>query len=203
VADRPVTDPEPGASERGALARLLLERSFRFGDFTLASGARSSYYFDGRQVTLAGAGAHLVGAAVLRLARADRVSAVGGPTIGADPIVAAVATLAALDGRGPVDAFLVRAAPKAHGLGGVLVGPPLRSGQRVAIVDDALTTGGSLLDAASRVRETGAEIVAAYILVDREEGGADRLAEAGISVRSVFRRSQLLDATGRPRPDPR
>ncbi len=196
VAARP---PDP---PRRALARLLLARAFRFGDVTLASGARSAYYFDGRQVTLTAVGARLVGTELLRLARADRVSAVGGPTIGADPIAAAVALLSGLDGGDPIDAFLVRANPKAHGMGGVIAGPALAPGQRVAIVDDALTTGGSLLEAAARVRETGATIVAAYVLVDREEGGATALAAAGIAVRGVFLRSQLLDAESRPRPDP-
>ncbi|HVA20482.1 MAG TPA: orotate phosphoribosyltransferase [Candidatus Micrarchaeia archaeon] len=195
--------PSAPDSDRLALARLLLVRAFRFGAFTLSSGAPSPYYFDGRQVTLSAIGSRLVGAAVLRLARGDRVTAIGGPTIGADPIATAVALSSGLDGAEPIDAFLVRPAAKAYGLGGMIAGPALSPAQRVAIVDDALTTGRSLLAAAGRVRETGATIVAAYVLVDREEGGADALAAAGLVVRSVFRRSQLLDPEGRPRPDPR
>ncbi len=190
------------AGGRGALARLLLQRAFRFGDFTLSSGAHSSYYFDGRQVTLSAAGAQLVGEAMLAFARADGVTAIGGPTLGADPIATAVALLSAMDGGDPIDAFLVRPAAKGHGLGGVIAGPRPAPGQPIAVVDDALTTGRSLLEAVDRVRETGARVVAVYVLVDREEGGAARLAAAGLTLRRVFARSELLDPSGRPRADP-
>ncbi|HUY61488.1 MAG TPA: orotate phosphoribosyltransferase [Candidatus Dormibacteraeota bacterium] len=194
--------PDGWPPERRALASLLLRRAFRFGDFALSSGGRSPYYFDGRQVSLHGPGARLVGPALLALARADGVSAVGGPAIGADPLVTAIAFSSALDGGALVDAFIVRPQPKAHGAGGAIAGPPLHPGQRVALADDALTTGRSLVEAAARVRETGAEIVAAYVLVDREEGdAAGRLAAAGLPVRALFRRSELLTPAGEPRPE--
>ena len=110
--------PGGWSPDRRALAGLLLGRAFRFGDFRLSSGGRSPYYFDGRQVSLHGPGARLVGQALLALARGDGVSAVGGPAIGADPLATAVALCSALDGGPVLDAFIVRPQPKAHGAGG-------------------------------------------------------------------------------------
>jgi len=180
------------AEQRRALLDLMRERAFKEGDFLLSSGRRSSYYFDGRMVTLDPLGALLIGREMVAWAREDGVARVGGPTLGADPMVTAIACCSALDGGTQVGAFIVRKEEKAHGAGGAFAGPPPVPGERVALVDDALTTGGSLLQTAARVEASGAKIVAVYTLLDREEGGRARIEEAGYSLRSIFVRSDLL-----------
>jgi orotate phosphoribosyltransferase len=175
----------------------MLTRAFRVGDFILSSGQHSPYYFDGRLVTLDPLGALLVGRAILKFAREDRLTKIGGPTVGADPMVTAVALCSALDGGPTVSAFIVRKEAKAHGAGGWWAGPPPGPGDSVALVDDALTSGGSLLEAAEKVTISGARIVALYTLLDRQEGGRERLEQAGYRVRAVFSRTELLDSDGR------
>jgi orotate phosphoribosyltransferase len=186
--------------ERCQLRGLMLSRAFQFGDFLLASGRRSSYYFDGRLVTLDPEGSLLVGRALLRFAREDGVSKIGGPTVGADPMVTAVALCSALDQGPRISAFIVRKEVKEHGIGGLYAGPPPESGEAVALVDDALTSGGSLLQAAEKVAASGARIVAIYTLLDREEGGREHLEAAGYRVRAVFLPSDFLTAEGQPLP---
>jgi orotate phosphoribosyltransferase len=188
--------------DRRQLLGLMLTRAFRVGDFVLASGKHSPYYFDGRLVTLDARGALLVGRAMLKFAREDDISKIGGPTVGADPMVTAVAICSALDGGDNVSAFIVRKEAKAHGSGGWWAGPPPGPGDTVALVDDALTSGGSLLEAAEKVRSSGAQVVALYTLLDRQEGGRERLEQAGYRVRAVFLRSDLLDSQGRALPSP-
>ncbi|HVC38656.1 MAG TPA: orotate phosphoribosyltransferase [Candidatus Dormibacteraeota bacterium] len=190
------------AAERRELLGLMLGRAFRVGDFLLTSGKRSRYYFDGRMVTLDPVGARLVGQALLRFAREDGVTRVGGPTLGADPMVTAVALCSVLDGGPPVGAFIVRKELKEHGAGGWCAGPEPQPGEPVALMDDALTTGTSLLQAADRVAASGARIVAIYTLLDREEGGRERLEVAGFRTRSVFLRSDLLAPDGQALPLP-
>lgn len=160
-------------------------------DIELASGRMSDFYFDGRVVTLTGESAALV--AELVLAEAERLgaTAVGGPTIGADPVVGAVIALAAARGRG-LKGFLVRKEPKARGLGKQVEGPPL-DGERAILVEDTVTSGGSIIRAAEAVRREcpTCELVGAVALVDREEGGVAALAEAGLPLTAIFTRSDF------------
>jgi len=172
------------------LRGLVRERAFSYGDFVLTSGRRSNYYVDGKQVTLDGRGLYLVATLVLERCRELGVEAVGGLTLGADPIAAAAAALSG-SGDHPLTAFIVRKEVKAHGTARAIEGPPLRDGMRVMLVDDTLTTGGTFLQAHERVRETGAVTVEAFCVVDREEGGADALAAAGIPLHALFRRSEF------------
>ena len=156
------------ASERGALT---------YGDFTLSSGQKSTYYFDGRRLTLDPEGAYLVGKAFLALLSEADVQAVGGPTLGADPIVAAIALTSHLEGR-PVSAFIVRTEAKGHGTRKAIEGP-LERGSRVAIVDDACTTGSSLLMAIEAAEEAGCTVVKVLTILDRHQGGGEELARRG------------------------
>jgi len=189
----PVARDDDLAALRQELHALLTTRAFRYGDFVLTSGRRSDYYVDGKQVTLDGRGLYLVARLVLERCRELGVDAVGGLTLGADPIAAGTAALSG-DTQRPVTAFLVRKDVKAHGTSRAIEGPPLGPGMRVLLVDDTLTTGGTFLQAREQVLETGAEIAECLCVVDREEGGAAALAATGLSLRALFRRSEFSSA---------
>lgn len=174
-----------------------MERSLRTGDFTLASGVRSSYYVDARRTTMTAEGQFLVGRVALERIRAQGldVTHAGGLTMGADPVAYAIAR-ASWDSGPRIDAFSVRKVPKDHGTGQRIEGG-LPSDAPVVVVEDAMTTGGSTLSAIEAVEEHGATVVAALTLVDREEGGRERLAAAGYSLIVLFRAQELLEAAGR------
>jgi orotate phosphoribosyltransferase len=174
---------------RSELHALLAERAFTFGDFVLTSGRRSDFYFNGKQVTLEGRGLYLASLLILERCRELRVDAIGGLTLGADPIAAGVAALSGQ--RDPLRAFIVRKEAKEHGTGSLIEGPPLREGDRVMVVDDVITTGGSLLKAADALRDEPVEIVEALAVVDREEGGRENIEARGLRVYSLFVRSEF------------
>jgi orotate phosphoribosyltransferase len=175
---------------RTELHSLLATRAFRYGDFVLTSGRRSDYYVDGKQVTLDGRGAYLVARLGLDRCRLLGVAAVGGLTLGADPIAAAIATLSG-QGAHPISAFIVRKEAKTHGTGTPVEGPALREGMRVLLVDDTLTTGGTFLQARDAIAPTGAVIAGALCVVDRQEGGREALDTAGIPLHALFTRSEF------------
>lgn len=170
---------------RQELLSLLRERALGFGDILLASGKRSNYYIDGRLVTLSGRGALVVGHALWEELRGDNIDAVGGPTLGADPIATAVALVAAQQGTA-IDAFIVRKEAKQHGRGRLIEGPPFRPGARVVIVDDTATTGASLLRAAQAAQEAGAIVVRVITLVDRDEGARQLLESEQLRFTPLF-----------------
>ena len=176
---------------REELHALLAERAMRFGSFVLSSGRTSDFYFDGKQVTLDGRGLHLVARLVLERCRAIGANAVGGLTLGADPIAAGVAALSGGDGGTPLRAFIVRKEVKQHGTGRGIEGPPLGPGDRCVLVDDVITTGGAFLTALERVAPTGAEVLEAICVVDREEGGREALAERMLPLHALFLRSEF------------
>lgn len=169
---------------RARLLALLEERSLKRGHFVLRSGKTSTYFLDGKQTTLCAEGCALVGELVFDLVRDLGVTAIGGPTLGADPIVAAVAAESWRQGR-PMDAFIVRKETKDHGLGDRIAGP-IAAGQRVAIVEDVVTKGGAIGMAIDAAQEAGLEVVCAVTIVDRLEGGGDALRSRGIDFRSLF-----------------
>ncbi len=175
-------------SDRERLRRMLQERSFITGTFKLSSGQTSSYFFDGKQVVLDPAGAHLAGNAMLELIRerAPDANAIAGPTVGADPIVTAAMLLSAGTEQ-PLAGLFVRSERKDHGTERVIEGP-LQRGMRVVIVDDAATTGGSLVYTARCLREAGLhlEVVLAIALVDRLAGFEAAMHEIGVPPASVF-----------------
>ncbi len=167
-----------------ALADHLRRHALRTGDFILRSGARSSWYVDARATTFSGEGARLVAAAVLAVLD-PAVTALGGPTQGADPIAVATAVIAAGEGRS-LKAFSIRARAKEHGVGGRLVGP-VGPEDRVAVVEDTTTTGGSLLEAVDVLTDEGISVVQGVILVDRSGGRvAEAFAERGIPYRALL-----------------
>ena len=147
------------------------------GEFTLTSGKKSNYYFDGKRITLSPGGAYWVGKAIFDQLEETGVDAVGGVATGAYPMVAAVAVVSYLEGK-PLPSFIVREVTKEHGTKRQIEGH-LKEGSRVAIVDDVLTTGGSVLKAIEAVEAKKCQVVRVIVLVDRNEGGGDRLKKAG------------------------
>ena len=165
---------------RGPLVALLKRDALRTGTFTLASGRTSHYYVDGRKVTLAAEGAALIGAGVLEaIADLPGVAAVGGLTMGADPIVGATLAVAGSGVRPGLRGFLVRKEAKGHGTGQLVEGP-VESGMEVVIVEDVATTGGSALKAVDAAEAIGAKVVRVVALLDRLEGASAAFAARGI-----------------------
>ena len=179
----------PTAYDRDRLHALIGQRALKFGDFTLASGKTSSYYLDLKQITLHAAGLRDVAAGMVELAGrlGLELGAVGGMSIGADPIVGGFLTHSAAAGEGADDlvGVMVRKEAKGHGTGRFIEGP-LEPGMNVLIVEDVVTTGGSSLRAADRVREFGATPVAVLAVVDRLQGGAAAFEAAGLPLHSLF-----------------
>lgn len=161
---------------RAALLKLIQEKALRRGDFTLASGKKASFYLDGKQITLDPQGLMLTGKIMLSMLHGVKVDAVGGPTLGADPIAAALALLSSQSGK-PLRAFIVRKESKAHGTQKMIEGPALQRGDHVVMLEDVITTGGSVLKAIKEVEAVGAKVVKTLCLVDRNEG-ADKTLEA-------------------------
>lgn len=176
------------------LAALLLEKSYREGRFVLASGRESDFYFDGRQTALHPEGAWLIGNLFYALlSDLPELDAVGGMTLGADPLVSATSVISWTKER-PVAAFIVRKSPKGHGTNQYIEGlANLKPGSPVAMLEDVVTTGGSLLTACERVKDAGFNIVAVCTVLDREEGGREAIDAAGYKLRSLFRRKELLE----------
>lgn len=178
-------------TDRDRLLALLRERSLSFGDFTLASGQRSSYYIDARRTTMSAEGLALIGRLGVDAIRAAgwEADAVGGLTLGADPVAYAIAR-ASLDAPPILDAFSVRKAPKQHGARRQIEGN-LGPRTRAIVVEDVVTSGESALTAVEAVRGAGAEVVGVLAVVDREQGGRMRLEAAGLRVVSLATISQL------------
>lgn len=171
--------------ERKALQELIAQKALRFGQFTLASGKTSSYYLDCKQVTLDPQGARLVGEGVLDLLSSRSLpDAIGGLVIGADPITAAVVTMSAVRGT-PIRGFMVRKEPKGHGTQQFVEGP-VQPGDRVAIVEDVVTTGGSAWKAIERAEAFGLKVVQVIGLIDRLEGGSEAFAARGYPFAALF-----------------
>ena len=180
-------------SSRQELLRLLAYKSFRLGEFKLSSGATSDYYIDCRTTTLDAKGSRLTGEVFVEEIRTRgwKPQAIGGLTMGADPLASAVATVSYLGGR-PLDAFYVRKEAKGHGTAQWLEGRKLlRPGMQVAILEDVVTTGGSALKEIARAREFGLKVSLIVGLVDREEGGREAL-EQEAPLQTLFRRREFI-----------
>ena len=181
------------------LAALLLDKSYIEGDFTLTSGKKSDYYFDCKQTALHPEGAFLLGNLFCDLLTDPTLAGVGGMTLGADPLVTAVSIISFERAR-PLPGFIVRKKAKGHGTNQYLEGlGNFAPGAKVALLEDVVTTGKTLLQAIERVREAGLDIVSVVCVLDREEGGRENLAAAGFELSSIFVRRELLAEGGEDR----
>lgn len=175
--------------KRQRLKQLILEKAVKKGEFVLASGQKSDYYINGKLVSLDSEGLALIAEFFLDEIEGENIEAVGGMTIGADPIIGAILTLA--DQRGlKLDGFLVRKRPKGHGTRGQVEGP-VREGARVAMIEDVSTTGGSSRKAIDAVKGLNCEIVKVITLVDRQQGAKENFAEWGYRFVSIFTKDDL------------
>lgn len=181
-------------NEKQRLKEILLEKSYRQGTFTLTSGKTSDFYIDGKQTTLSAEGAYLCGRLLFDLIREENtpIQAVGGMTLGADPLVTAVSIVSYLE-KAPIPAFIVRKEAKGHGTGNYIEGlknmPPECT---VALIEDVVTTGGTLLKVIERVEAQGFKVGLVATVVERQEGGSEELAKAGYRLKAIFTREQLL-----------
>ena len=185
-------------SDRARLAQLLMERSIRRGDFILASGVHSSYYVDCRTTTMSAEGQFLVGQLGWELLRASGLEpvAIGGLTMGADPVAYAIAHTSWIAGE-PVDGFSVRKQPKDHGTGGRIEGN-FAAGRRVVVAEDVITSGGSALQACEIVEAEGGKVLGVFAIIDRESGGREAIEAKGYRVITLFRVSELLTVPAGP-----
>ncbi len=171
-----------------ALRQLLLELfcqlAYQEGDFVLSSGQRSSYYINGKQVTLHPQGALAVGRLLLSMLPGD-TQAVAGLTLGADPIVSAVTIVSASENR-PIPGLIIRKEPKGHGTRAYIEGPPLPAGAKVVVVEDVVTTGQSALRAVERLKNAGYMVEEIIALVDRQQGGDELYQQQGLKFQTVF-----------------
>ena len=178
------------SSTTDSLGAQILEHcvaldALKFGEFKLVSGLTSKYYFDGRLLTMSPVGANLVAQALLPAIRESGAQAVGGPAVAAVPMVTEIAMLSGQDDGRPVPGFFVRAEVKGHGTGKLIEGP-LAAGSRVAIVDDACSTAGSLYQAIEAAEAAGHQVVFVGCILDRHQGGSDRLRADGYELFSVL-----------------
>ena len=170
------------AYSRDALIDLLRSEALQTGEFTLASGAKASYYLDCRNITLHPKGANVIAAGMLDAmhSRGDLPVAVGGMAIGADPITASIVTIAGQQDL-PLKGFMVRKEPKGHGTGKQVEGP-VSPGDRVIIVEDVITSGGSAIKAVRAAREFGLEVDCVIAIIDRLAGGAAAFNDVGVEL---------------------
>ncbi len=178
--------------EKQALKQIILERSYREGTFKLTSGRMSDFYIDCKQTTLSAQGAYLCGRLFYNMIKdIDGICAVGGMTLGADPLVTAVSIVSYLE-NAPVPAFIIRKEPKGHGTGSWIEGKSnIPEGGLVALLEDVVTTGGTLIKAIDRTRHEGFKVGAVLTVVDRQEGGAELLKEHGFDLKAIFTRNEL------------
>ncbi|NLG11704.1 MAG: orotate phosphoribosyltransferase [Elusimicrobia bacterium] len=171
------------------LLALIKERALFLGQRKLVSGKISNCYIDGKLITCDSEGLYLVSKIILSMIKEEKIDAVGGMTIGADPISAGIAVLSYLDNR-PIKSFMVRPAPKTHGMGKLIEGH-IQKGWSVVILEDVITTGGSSLKAIKAVEEAGAVVKKVIAIVDRLEGAKQTLAEKNIPLESIFTKNDV------------
>ncbi len=178
-------------SLKNELWKELKDNAFFKEKITLSSGKESNFYVDCRLVTLSAKGAYLCARIILEMIKNEDVAAIGGPSLGADPMVGAIASLSYLDKK-PRNTFIIRKTPKAHGKMRHIEGPALKNGSKVILIDDVATTGNSILQAIDVLAKDGVSVEKAIVVVDREEGAAENLAKQNCLLTPIFKASDFL-----------
>jgi len=184
-----MTTPRP--QDKSDLFRLLKSQAFSKGKFILSSGKTSDYYLDARIVTLSAAGAYLTARIMLDMIKDDQPDAIGGPTLGADPMVGAIASLSHQAGR-PINTFIIRKTPKAHGKQQQVEGPLIKEGGHVVLIDDVATTGKAFVESIEVLHQVNINIKKAICVIDRGEGAAEALAKYKVPLMSIFTIAEFL-----------
>ena len=178
-------------ADKSELFRLLKTQAFSKGKFILSSGKESDFYLDARIVTLSAPGAYLTARIMLDMIKEDHVDAIGGPTLGADPMVGAVASLSYQDGR-PINTFIIRKQPKAHGKQQQVEGPLLKELGSVVIIDDVATTGKAFVESIEVLQKMDIKIKKAICVIDRQEGAREALAQYNVPLDPIFTIAEFL-----------
>jgi len=183
--------PTPIEKDRRELFNLLKTQAFSKGKFVLSSGKESSFYLDARLVTLSAPGAYLTARIMLDMVSQDPIDAIGGPTLGADPMVGAIASLSYQTGF-PLNTFIIRKEPKAHGKQQQVEGPLLKAGDSVVIIDDVATTGKAFVESIIVLGKMDIKIQKAICVIDRCEGAHKALAQYNVPLQAIFKIDEFL-----------
>jgi len=175
--------------KKARLKEILLAKAIKFGDFTLASGQKSTYYINGKMATLDSEGLNLIAEILLDMIEGTDCDAIGGPTLGADPIIGAVVALAHARGR-KLSGLIVRKETKDHGTGKLIEGP-IEEGMKVVVVEDVITTGGSPGRAVEAFRAAGCQVIKVMTIVDRQQGAAEKLSGMNVPYEPIFTKKDL------------
>jgi orotate phosphoribosyltransferase len=176
------------------LGEIILERSFKYSEnppFTLASGKKSNYYFNCKPTTLDPEGMNLIGTIIFDMLKDSDITAAGGLTLGADPIANALSVISYQQGK-PIKSFIVRKDIKDHGTKSAIEGNVLR-GEKIAIIDDVITTGGSTITAIEQARKEGLSVEMVITLIDREEGGRENILQHVDNIKTIFTRTDIME----------
>ncbi len=174
---------------RQNLLDLFCQKAYKEGDFLLSSGQKSSYYINGKEVTLHPEGALAIGKLILSLLPIDTI-AVAGLTLGADPIVSSVSVISALEKR-PIYGLIIRKEAKGHGTQAYIEGPSLPANSKIVVLEDVVTTGNSALKAVKRLQDAGFYVDQIIALVDRLQGGAELYSNEGLNFQALFTIAEL------------
>ncbi|MBU1086442.1 MAG: orotate phosphoribosyltransferase [Candidatus Omnitrophica bacterium] len=173
------------SKDKKQLLSILKNLSFKKQHVILASGKTSDYYFDGRISSLSSQGAYLMAKIILDMIKNDKITAIGGLTLGADPIIGATVAISCKTGT-PINGFIVRKNEKKHGMQKIIEGPELKKSSKVLIIDDVVTTGSSTIQAIEAVKKIGCKISRVIAIVDRCEGATENIAKTGCKLESIF-----------------
>ena len=176
--------------EREELRQLIINDAYFKEKIVLSSGKESDYYIDARLVTLSARGAYLCAQMILDMVDVGNIDAIGGPTLGADPMVGAIAVLGLQTGK-PVNTFIIRKTPKAHGKQRQIEGPPLKEGDHVILIDDVATTGKAFVQSIDVLAPLGVHVDKAICIVDRGEGAREMVAGKNCELVSIFDISEI------------
>lgn len=177
--------------DRDRLYEILKKEAFSFGKFILSSGKESNFYLDARRVTLSPEGAYLCAKIILDLVKSETFDAIGGPTLGADPLVGALGVLSFQAGK-PVNTFIIRKAPKAHGKQQQIEGPMIPDDGTVVLIDDVATTGKAFVESLDVLDKIGIKVKKCVCIIDRNEGGREAVKARGCELVSIFKAEEFL-----------